>query len=432
MNAIMSWFTDKLAPGMQKIFANPWISAVASAMQKILPFILVGSVVSIYNVFVRYIPALPDMSFVNTFSFGMMSLIVSFMVAYFGMVELDHPKYTITAGLTSLTVFVMALCPSMATLLKNAETGKMELTITDINFLGGSGLFIAIIVALVVMIVFHLYAKLHVLENSATMPDFVCEWINNIIPMTFIYLLFGITVFTINFDLVAFINMVFQPVVNIGQSLPGFVIICFLYVLLYSVGISAWSLNAIVKPILMAGIAANAELALAGGQPVNIVTTETIFTTALIAMGGLGGTLPLNFLMLFKCKSKKLKTMGKICLGPSIFNINEPLVYGAPIVFNPLLMIPMWMNSIVGALVVWFIMSAGFLNIPAGVNNISRIPAPICTWLTTDDMRAFLWFFVLFAIYTLIWYPFLMKYDKQLVKEEQEKNADRSLTINMY
>lgn len=115
--------------------------------------------------------------------------------------------------------------------------------------------------------------------------------------------------------------------------------------------------------------------------------------------------------------------MGKICLGPSIFNINEPLVYGAPIVFNPLLMIPMWMNSIVGALVVWFIMSAGFLNIPAGVNNISRIPAPICTWLTTDDMRAFLWFFVLFAIYTLIWYPFLMKYDKQLVKEEQEKNA---------
>ena len=423
MNQIMSWFTDKLAPGMQKIFSNPWVWAVASAMQKILPFILVGSVVSIYNVFVRYIPSLPDMSFVNTFSFGMMSLIVSFMVAYFGMVELDHPKYTITAGLTSLTVFLMALCPTMATLVKNTATGKTELTITDINFLGGSGLFIAIIVALIVMVIFHFYAKLHVLENSASMPDFVCEWINNIIPMTLIYLVFGITVFTLGFDLVGFINMVFQPIVDIGQSLPGFVIICFLYVLLYSVGISAWSLNAIVKPILMAGIAANAELALAGGKPINIVTTETIFTTALIAMGGLGGTLPLNFLMLFKCKSKKLKTMGKICLAPSVFNINEPLVYGAPIVFNPLLMIPMWMNSVVGALIIWFIMRAGFLNIPAGVNNISRIPAPICTWLTTDDYRAFFWFFILFAIYALIWYPFLMKYDKQLVKEEQEKET---------
>lgn len=421
MKGIMNWFTNKLAPGMQKVFSNPWIAAVASAMQKILPFILVGSVISIYNVFVRYIPSLPDLSFVNTFSFGMMSLIVAFMVTYFGMVELDHPKYTITAGLTSVTVFLMALSPTMATLLKNATTGKTELTFTDINFLGGSGLFIAIIVGLVVMLIFHLYAKLHILEDSATMPDFVCEWINNIVPMTIIYLIFGVTVFTIGFDLVEFINLIFQPIVNLGQSLLGFVVICFLYVLLYSVGISAWSLNAIVKPILMAGIAANAEMALAGGSPIYIVTTETIFTTALIAMGGLGGTLPLNFLMLFKCKSKKLKTMGKICIGPSIFNINEPLVYGAPIVFNPLLMIPMWINSIIGPLIIWFVMKAGMLNIPAGVNNISRIPAPICTWLTTDDFRAFIWFLVLFIIYGLIWYPFLMRYDNQLVKEEHEK-----------
>lgn len=421
MKGIMNWFTNKLAPGMQKVFSNPWIAAVASAMQKILPFILVGSVISIYNVFVRYIPSLPDLSFVNTFSFGMMSLIVAFMVTYFGMVELDHPKYTITAGLTSVTVFLMALCPTMAILLKNATTGKTELTFTDINFLGGSGLFIAIIVGLVVMLIFHLYAKLHILEDSATMPDFVCEWINNIVPMTIIYLIFGVTVFTIGFDLVEFINLIFQPIVNLGQSLLGFVVICFLYVLLYSVGISAWSLNAIVKPILMAGIAANAEMALAGGSPIYIVTTETIFTTALIAMGGLGGTLPLNFLMLFKCKSKKLKTMGKICIGPSIFNINEPLVYGAPIVFNPLLMIPMWINSIIGPLIIWFVMKAGMLNIPAGVNNISRIPAPICTWLTTDDFRAFIWFLVLFIIYGLIWYPFLMRYDNQLVKEEHEK-----------
>ena len=56
MKGIMNWFTNKLAPGMQKVFSNPWIAAVASAMQKILRFILVGSVISIYNVFVRYSP----------------------------------------------------------------------------------------------------------------------------------------------------------------------------------------------------------------------------------------------------------------------------------------------------------------------------------------------------------------------------------------
>ena len=420
MNKLMSWFTDSLAPGMQKIFDNPWISAVASSMQKILPFILVGSVISIYNVFVRYIPSLPDLSFVNTFSFGMMSLIVAFMVAYFGMIELDHPKYTITTGLTSLTAFLLSLFPSMASIIVS-DTGLKTFQIQDINYIGGSGLFISILIALFVMVVFHFYAKLHILEDSVSVPDFVCEWINNIIPMTLIYLVIGILTIQLQIDLVLFINWLFQPVVSIGQSLPGFIIISFLYVLLYSLGISAWSLNAIVKPILMAGISANAELALAGGSPIYIVTTETIFTTALVAMGGLGATLPLNILMLVKCKSKKLKTMGKICIGPSIFNINEPLVYGAPIVFNPLLMIPMWVNSIVGAIVVWFAMSLGFLNIPAGVNNISRIPAPICTWLTTDDFRAFIWFFVLFAIYTIIWYPFLMKYDKQLLDKEKNK-----------
>lgn len=420
MNKLMSWFTDSLAPGMQKIFDNPWISAVASSMQKILPFILVGSVISIYNVFVRYIPSLPDLSFVNTFSFGMMSLIVAFMVAYFGMIELDHPKYTITAGLTSLTAFLLSLFPSMASIIVS-DTGLKTFQIQDINYIGGSGLFISILIALFVMVVFHFYAKLHILEDSVSVPDFVCEWINNIIPMTLIYLVIGILTIQLQIDLVLFINWLFQPVVSIGQSLPGFIIISFLYVLLYSLGISAWSLNAIVKPILMAGISANAELALAGGSPIYIVTTETIFTTALVAMGGLGATLPLNILMLVKCKSKKLKTMGKICIGPSIFNINEPLVYGAPIVFNPLLMIPMWVNSIVGAIVVWFAMSLDFLNIPAGVNNISRIPAPICTWLTTDDFRAFIWFFVLFVIYTIIWYPFLMKYDKQLLDKEKNK-----------
>ena len=420
MNKLMSWFTDSLAPGMQKIFDNPWISAVASSMQKILPFILVGSVISIYNVFVRYIPSLPALSFVNTFSFGMMSLIVAFMVAYFGMIELDHPKYTITAGLTSLTAFLLSLFPSMASIIVS-DTGLKTFQIQDINYIGGSGLFISILIALFVMVVFHFYAKLHILEDSVSVPDFVCEWINNIIPMTLIYLVIGILTIQLQIDLVLFINWLFQPVVSIGQSLPGFIIISFLYVLLYSLGISAWSLNAIVKPILMAGISANAELALAGGSPIYIVTTETIFTTALVAMGGLGATLPLNILMLVKCKSKKLKTMGKICIGPSIFNINEPLVYGAPIVFNPLLMIPMWVNSIVGAIVVWFAMSLGFLNIPAGVNNISRIPAPICTWLTTDDFRAFIWFFVLFVIYTIIWYPFLMKYDKQLLDKEKNK-----------
>lgn len=409
----LSWFTDVLAPKINKTFSNPWIAAVASSMMKILPFILVGSVVSIYNVFVRYIPSLPSIAYVNTFSFGLISVFIAFMVAYQGMIELSHEKYPVTAGLTAVAAYFVVMCPNVA------KCDQVSYMLKDMGYLGGKGLFVAIITGLFVMFIFHSYAKFHLLEDSVSLPDFVCEWINNIIPITIILLSLGIIIFNIKFDIFGFINLIFQPVINIGQSLPGFLIICFLYVFLYSVGISAWSLNAIVKPILVAGIAANQAAVTAGGIATNIVTTETIFTTALIAMGGLGGTLPLNIMML-RAKSKKLRALGKITLGPSIFNINEPLVYGS-IVFNPLLMIPMWLNSVVGALIVWFIMKAGLLSIPAGVNNVSRIPAPICTWLTTNDTRAFIWFFVLFAVYFAIYFPFFKAYDKQCAVEEAKK-----------
>ena len=85
-------------------------------------------------------------------------------------------------------------------------------------------------------------------------------------------------------------------------------------------------------------LAANIAAAEAGQAPAYIVTYETMFAIALITMGGQGSPLPLNVLML-KSKSKRIRTLGKVCIGPTLFNISEPIMYGAPIVFNPLLMI---------------------------------------------------------------------------------------------
>ena len=110
----------------------------------------------------------------------------------------------------------------------------------------------------------------------------------------------------------------------------------------------------------MAGIQGNIEAVAAGKEAVNIVTSETVFTAALITMGGMGATLPLNVMMMFS-KAKKLKVMGRICIGPSIFNINEPLVFGAPIAFNPIMMVPFWLNSIAGPVIIWFSMRLDLL-----------------------------------------------------------------------
>ena len=210
------------------------------------------------------------------------------------------------------------------------------------------------------------------------------------------------------------------PIQNFGQTLPGFVLLIFLMTFFYTLGISHWLWNGVKMPIFMAGIAANIAAVEAGLAPMNIATNEAVFTAGLITMGGMGATLTLNLLMCFS-KSKSLKTVGRLTILPSIFNINEPIMYSAPIVMNPLLMVPMWINSITGPLVVWFTMRSGLLNIPSKMIQVGQIPAPLSSVMITEDLRAILVYVVLFLIYLATWYPFFKVYEKQRIAEEQSE-----------
>mgnify|MGYP002605173843 FL=1 len=180
--------------------------------------------------------------------------------------------------------------------------------------------------------------------------------------------------------------------------------------------------GAVTTPIFMAGIQANIDAVAAGGIATNIVTSESTFTLAFVTMGGMCATLGLNVLMCFS-KSKQLKTLGRIFIAPSIFNINEPVMYGASVVFNPLLMLPAWINSVVGPVYVWILMSTGLLNIPSKMIQVGQIPAPICSVMVTEDIRALLWWAILFVIYLAIWYPFFKAYEKQKLEEEAVAEA---------
>jgi PTS system cellobiose-specific IIC component len=185
----------------------------------------------------------------------------------------------------------------------------------------------------------------------------------------------------------------------------------------YTLGISHWLWNGIKTPIYMAGIAANVEAVSQGLAATNIATNEAVFTAGLITMGGMGATLTLNLLMAFS-KSKGLKTIGRLTILPSVFNINEPLMYSAPVVMNPLLMVPMWINSIVGPIVVWIAMRSGFLNIPSKMIQVGQIPAPLSSVMITEDLRAVIIYVILFVLYLAIWYPFFKVYEKQRMNEE--------------
>ena len=407
MKKIMLWITDKFAPKMNKVVENPWVAAVAGSMMKGLPFILAGSLISFYNVFRSYVSALPDLGKVADFSFGFISIFLAFLVANQCMEKNKHSRYTIVAGLISISVFVMFSMPEFN------EQGEIILTF---NRMGATGMLVAMLVGLFTGCIFNLYSKLHILENNVTIPDFVTEWINNLIPILCILLISTTIVFTIQFDIFDFILSLFSPLQNFGQTLPGFVLICLIPAVLYTLGVSNWLFYAASLPIFMAGIQGNIEAVAAGKEAVNIVTSETVFTAALITMGGMGATLPLNVMMMFS-KAKKLKVMGRICIGPSIFNINEPLVFGAPIAFNPIMMVPFWLNSIAGPVIIWFSMRLDLLNIPYRMMQIGQIPAPFSSVMITEDMRAVIVYIILFAVYYIIWLPFFKVYEVQCLNE---------------
>lgn len=411
MKKIMNWLSNSFAPKMNKICGNPWVDTVSSTMMKVLPFILTGSLIFFYNVFRSYLDFLPDLSIIADYSFGLLGLIISFLCANQAMKKLGFPRYEISAGIVSLAVFLMYIKPTIT------PEGLFQV---EYSRMGPTGILVGVIAGLFTAVIFNLYSKLHILENNTTLPDFVSEWINNIIPITTTLAISMVLCFNFDMDIFALILKVFQPISSFGQTLPGFILLCFIPVFFYSMGISSWLFGAVTTPIFLAGIAENIAAVEAGGVARNIVTTETIFTAALITMGGMGATLCLNILML-KAKSRKLNVMGKICIGPSIFNINEPLMFGAPVVFNPLLMVPMWINSIVAPIIVWISMRSGFLNIPSKMIQVGQIPAPISSVMITEDFRAIFVYIILFVVYMAIWYPFFKVYDKQCLEEEMKQ-----------
>jgi Phosphotransferase system cellobiose-specific component IIC len=413
MKKFMKWLTDSFAPAMNKVVENPWVSAVSQAMMRVLPFILVGSLVYFYNVFRDYLSFLPDLGPIANYSFAFIGIFIAFLVPYNLMELKKRNKYQVAAGLLGFSAFIMCLNPTFdKNYFMNVNYGQF----------GPSGIMVAIVVGLFAAFIFNLWTRFGFLEESTTIPSFLANWINSIVPIFITLLIIMVAVTNGGFSVVDAVNLVFKPIASFGQSYPGMIVMCLTPTILYSCGISSWAFGAISTPVYMAGINANIAAIAAGGVATNIVTSETVFTAALITLGGMGATLPLVIQMLIS-KSKRMRTLGKVCIGPSIFNINEPVVYGTPIAFNPILMLPMWINAFTGPTIIYAGMKLGWLNIPGKMIQVGQVPAPISSVMITQDLRAIIFYVVLFALYYITWLPFFKVYEAQCIKEENDISA---------
>jgi len=418
MKKLMTWMTDKFAPKMNVLAKNPWISSIQEAILAAMPLILIGSFATLFNIIREYISWFPDLSLISSFSFGLLSVCLAYQIPAILMEKKKNRKTAKQAGMAGVALFLLLIYPQAGDIAGYAAEdgsflGTEGLTILMGRF-GTEGMLAAILAGVFVAFVMNLFAKHSFFGEDSAMPDFIIVWFDTLIPMLIIILTGWILTFKLEISMFSLINKVFEPFVAVGQSFWGFVLFNFVaYAFLYSFGISTWVLYPVMAAIILPAIGANSA-ALPGAE-LYIHTSET---TNLFLIGGGGTTLALNILML-TAKSKKLKVIGRSCIAPSVFNINEPIVFGAPVAFNPILMIPMWIMGLLGPTLTYLAMSTGLVPIPTEVFNFWYLPSPIVGYLVTKSFAGLLLVLVIFAVSCVVYYPFFKVYDNQEYAKEQ-------------
>lgn len=404
MNKLIEWLKNDFSPKMNKVNNNVWVVTLKDSVMQLLPFILLGSVFCILTIpgDVYHIKSYPNFWVPFRWTMGMLSLLVSFLIPFNLMEKKKLRKQRFIAGCTSLITFLIIITPQVV------KDGKVGFTHSS---LGTGGMFVAIIAALITGYIMSLFGKFSFFKEDSVIPDFVRSWFDSMLPIGVTIILAWVLVDLVHIDIYNIILNIFMPLASVVETPWGFMLILFISCFLYSMGISSWILTPVTKPIFLAAIMANATM---GAH--NIVTAETIYS-AYLWVGGVACTLPLAIMHLLS-KSTKLKALGRASLVPSIFNINEPLVFGS-IVWNPIMMLPMWLIGIILPLIVWVGTKViPFAPIPKVVFDLWYVPFPIATWITTGTISGIILMLICVTVATLIWYPFFKAYEKQELEKE--------------
>lgn len=413
MQKMIDWMSNVLGPKLSKVTQNVWVQALQESFQIIMPFILLGSIMSLIKN-LRGLSALswlPYSDTVSNFSFGLMGLMVVFLIPYLVLKKKGFDSQSTIAGFTGLASY-MIFCMPRAT-----EEG---LTAFGGSF-SASGLFVSIIVGMLTAAVILPFLRHKFVKDDGVIPAYIANWFNTLIPVAAVLILstalaegWGINLFNVLANVLA-------PVLTLGQSYLGFLLCYFVMIFLFAFGVNAWAVAAVAVPIWNMGIQANIDAVAAGQAATAINTTEVIFN-GWLNIGGLGCTLPLVIFALMS-KSRRLKQVGRAVAIPAIFNINEPTIYGLPIAWNPLLMIPFILNGIVAPTIVYVVLHSGLCNIPSQLYQMSFLPTGINAYFVSNDFRGIILWLVIFVVTTLIYYPFWKAYEKQELEAEMNEAA---------
>lgn len=424
---------DSISEKMGKIANNRYLTAVRDGMSVIIPVSIIGSFFTIllnlpidsWKNFIK--PFASMLSVPMYYSINLMAIYCVFSItAHLSKYYKIDPIST--GVLAEMSFFILTIEPLV---LDVKKAGIAPGTYLPIGNMGAQGLFTAILCAIFTVEVVRFFNEKNLVIK---MPDGVPAAVGK----SFSALFPGVVIIVISFvlkeifklDINSILTWIFSPIGYFGKdTFLSAIIPVLLITIIWLFGVHGMVIaTPILYPYWYANLNANVTAIAHNQAPVHFMTEQ--FFQWFVWIGGAGATLSLAILLLFG-KSKFSKTMGAVTIIPAIFNINEPLIFGIPIIMNPYFAIPFVLAPTAMAAVTYVAMK---LHLVAYTTAVApwTLPGPIGAWMATGfDWRAIVLCILNIIISLVIYYPFFKMFDRnQLKLEKEENNSEGNLSLS--
>lgn len=439
MDAIVKML-EKHQPFFEKISRNIYLQAIKDGFLGCMPIVLTSSIFLLIATLPGVVgitlpqPLIDWCNKLYNFTMGVMGIMVAGTTAKNFTASMNR---RMPAGkvLNDGSTMVAAQC-SMLLLAVTQFTTKFngsELSVFDCTSMGTRGLFSAYIAAFITVWVYKFCVSRDLtIKLPKEVPGAIAQNFRDIIPFGGAVIVCGIIdVVVRNLMGVPFSELLIKllsPLFTAAETYPGLILIQAATAFFWFIGVHGPSIvQPGIDPIRLANQAENLQVLLAGGHPAHSLT----FNMSLVGeFGGTGATFIVPLLLILFMKSKQLKAVGKASIVPVAFAVNEPLLFGAPMILNPYMLIPFVAAGCVNVSV------AKFFIDNVGMNGFSFVvpwatPAPIGIFITTNfQLIALVFVAIIILLDAIIYLPFLKAYDKLLCDQEAERAAELGLESN--
>lgn len=417
MNGFMDKLSEKIMPLTNWLGDNRYLMVLRDSFMLAFPLTMFGSIIVVIN----------NLPFFNDDTKGMLSnllgngqnatmsimtVFVTFGIGYY--LSQSYDVEGIFGGAVAFSSFLILTPFFMST-----ESGETVSGVLSLDRLGAKGMFLGMIAAFVAA---EIYCRVTKRGWQIRMPDGVppavtksfAAMIPAILTLTVFLVINAVMVGAFNANLHDVIYDVIQkPLTGLGSSLPATLVSIFFIQFLWFFGLHGQIIvNSVMDPIWNTLMLDNLE-AYKAGESLPHIVTKPFMETFTVGLGGSGMTLAVVIILAFLMKKKQYTDIGRLALGPGIFNVNEPVIFGLPIVLNATILIPWVLAPIVVTTLNYLVMAAGIVPAPTGVSVPWTVPIIASGVLATNSWLGGLLQVIDFLIVGMIWLPFLRALDKQ-------------------